>query len=59
MKDMKTIQKDMYLCVYIRDREYLCISSVHLSLSALSDSVTPWTAVCQASLPITNSQSLP
>ena len=31
--------------------------SVPFSRSVLSDSVTPWMAVCQASLPITNSLS--
>ena len=31
--------------------------SVHWSPSVLSDSATPWTTVCQASLSITNSQS--
>ena len=30
----------------------------HFSQSVVSDSVTPWTAACQASLSITNSQSL-
>ena len=34
------------------------ISSVQLSLSVVSNSVTPWTAACQASLSITNSHSL-
>ena len=34
------------------------ISSVQFSCSVVSDSVTPWTAACQASLSITNSQSL-
>ena len=33
--------------------------SVQFSCSVMSDSVTPWTAACQASLSITNSQSLP
>ena len=32
--------------------------SVQFSHSVVSDSVTPWTAACQASLSITNSQSL-
>ena len=31
---------------------------VQFSRSVMSDSVTPWTAACQASLSITNSQSL-
>ena len=34
------------------------VSSVQFCLSVLSDSVTLWTAACQASLSITNSQSL-
>ena len=33
--------------------------SVQFSHSVVSDSATPWTAACQASLSITNSQSLP
>ena len=33
-------------------------SSVQSTLSAVSDSVNPWTAACQASLSITNSRSL-
>ena len=33
-------------------------SSVHFSCSVMSDSETPWTAAHQASLSITNSQSL-
>ena len=32
--------------------------SVQISHSVMSDSVTPWTAACQASLSITNSRSL-
>ena len=32
---------------------------VHFSRSVMSDSATPWTAACQASLSITNSQNLP
>ena len=40
---------------------YICLSSVaQLSLRlSLRLFATPWTAACQASLPITNSQSLP
>ena len=34
-------------------------SSVQFSRSVISDSVTPQTTACQASLPITNSRSLP
>ena len=33
--------------------------SIQFSHSVLSDSATPWTSECQASLSITNSQSLP
>ena len=33
-------------------------SQVQFSCSVVSDSATPWTAACQASLSITNSQSL-
>ena len=33
------------------------VSSVQFSLSVVSDSVTPWTAECQASLIITNAWS--
>ena len=32
-------------------------SSIQFNCSVVSDSATPWTAACQASLPITNSQS--
>ena len=35
------------------------LSSVQFSCSVVSNSVTPWTAACQASLSITNSRSLP
>ena len=34
------------------------ISSVQFSHSVVSESATPWTVACQASLSITNSQSL-
>ena len=33
-------------------------TTVQFVESVVSDSVNPWTAACQASLPITNSQSL-
>ena len=36
----------------------LSLSSVQFRRSVVSDSVTPWTAACQASLSITNSWSL-
>ena len=39
-------------------RQHLC-SSVQFSRSVVSDSATPWSAVHQASLSITNSRSLP
>ena len=35
-----------------------CVSFSQFSCSVVSDSVTPWTVAHQASLPITNSQSL-
>ena len=38
---------------------YALFSSVQLSLSVMSNSVTPWTETCHASLSITNSWSLP
>ena len=37
---------------------YACISQSVQSLSCVRLFATPWTAACQASLPITNSQSL-
>ena len=37
----------------------MCISSVQFSRLVVSDSATPWTGACQASLSITNSWSLP
>ena len=37
---------------------YMSISSVQFSCSVMSDSATSWTAAHQASLSITNSQSL-
>ena len=37
---------------------FYCLS-VQFSRSVMSDSATPWTAACQASLSITSSQSLP
>ena len=41
-----------------RNHKIMTGSSVQFSRSVVSDSVTPWTTVCQASLSITNSQSL-
>ena len=38
---------------------YSFFNSIQVSRSVVSDSVTPWTAARQASLSITNSQSLP
>ena len=37
---------------------FIILTSSQFSRSAVSDSVTPWTAACQASLSITNSRSL-
>ena len=42
-----------------KERHQYSISSVQFSRSVVSYSATPWTAVCQASLSITNSQSPP
>ena len=42
----------------VRDTIKIYIKSVQFSRSVVSDSATPWTAACQDSLPITNSQSL-
>ena len=42
----------------IRKYYNLIYFSIQFSRSVVSDSVTPWTAVCQASLSITNSWSL-
>ena len=44
--------------VYSKFAQYLSFSSVQFSCSVMSDSATPWTAAHQASLSITNSQSL-
>ena len=41
----------------VHGQEHLHLSSVQFSHSVMPDSVTPWTAACQASLPITNSRS--
>ena len=38
--------------------DILQLTSIQFSRSVVSDSATPWTAACQASLSITNSQSL-
>ena len=40
-------------------RQTCWVTSVQFSCSVVSDSVTPWTAACQASLSITNSRSPP
>ena len=37
---------------------HIRLSSVQFSRSVISDSATPWTAACQASLSITNARSL-
>ena len=46
------LEKRSLFCAFL----YSC--SVQFSRSVVSDSVTPWTAACQASLSITNSWSL-
>ena len=45
-------------CVLIKNLSFVELASAQFSCSAVSDSVTPWTAACQASLSITKSQSL-
>ena len=40
------------------ESEKVGFSSVQFSYSVVSDSSTPWTAACQASLSITNSRNL-
>ena len=45
-----------YLDMNLISKGLFC--SVQFSRSVVSDSLTPWTAACQASLSITNSQSL-
>ena len=52
------IQLNFTECL-LYDRHWHGLSSVQFSRSVVSDSVTPWTAALQASLSITNSQSLP
>ena len=47
----------MTLAFSITDKIYF--NTVQLSCSVVSDSATPWTTALQASLSITNSQSLP
>jgi len=49
------VARVLCICVSIRGLGYLLIQFSH---SVMSDSATPWTAACQASLSITNSQSL-
>ena len=49
----------LLLCLKLKPSALLIrFSSVQFSCSVVSDSVTPWTAACQASLSITNSPSL-
>ena len=57
----KRIWKSIYMCactcIYIQ--HYKSIMLLLFSHSVVSDSATPWTTACQATLSITNSQSLP
>ena len=46
------------ICAYLSAEPSQAFVTVQFSGSVVSDSVTPWTAACQASLSITNSQSL-
>ena len=52
-------QKHLHLEVHFGSRDLLCFISSVQSLSCVRLFVTPWTAAHQASLSITNSQSLP
>ena len=47
------------VCIYMYNWITLLNNSAQFSRSVVSDSETPWTAACQASLSITNSQSPP
>jgi len=50
--------KVMQISLFNPPHSYNMLSSVQFSHSVVSDSATPWTAAHQASLSITNSQSL-
>ena len=50
------VQRELFLLLF--SQAYVSIKSVQFSHSVVSDSVTPWTATCQLSLSITNSQNL-
>ena len=54
----REFQKNIYFCFTDHTEAFDCVSSAQLSHSVVSDSATPWTAARQASLSITNSQSL-
>ena len=56
MKQKKKYHPSVFCSLNVENS--LSIVSVQFSCSGLSDSVTPWTAACQASLSITNSWSL-
>ena len=54
-------QQQQIYCVLIGNiikKNILIFSSVQFSRSVVSDSMTPWTAACQASLSIANTRSL-
>ena len=48
-----------FIFSFLRNLHTVLHSSVQFSRSVMSDSATPWSAACQASLSITNSQSPP
>ena len=52
---MELISQKFFIKLQIK----LCHFSVLFSHSVVSDSVTPWTTACQASLSLTSSRSLP
>ena len=51
-------KENFFGMVFYRKCRTLLLRQVQFSRSVMSDSATPWTAACQASLSITNSQSL-
>ena len=48
----------VHVTVWQKTPQYCKVISVQFSHSVVSDSATPWTAACQASVSITNSRSL-
>ena len=59
LREHAQIKKSTLVVLIYEDLGFVEVGSVQFSCSVMSDSVTPWTAACQASLSITNSQSPP